>query len=56
MATSYHDIGSRVKDCRTGIDDQSYQTSAYNILAWTYAAFDEVACAFPDPEPCPSKV
>ena len=47
MATSYHDIGSRVEHRRTGIDDQ---TSDYDFLAWTYPAFDEVACAFPDPE------
>ena len=53
MATSYHDIGSRVKHRRTGIDDQ---TSDYDFLAWTYSAFDEVGCGFPDPELCPSKV
>ena len=53
MTTSYHDIGSRVKHRRTGIDDQ---TSDYDFLAWSYPAFDKVACEFPDPELCPSTV
>lgn len=50
MATSYHDIGSRVKHRRTGIDNQ---TSDYDFIVWTYLAFDEVACEFTNPELCP---
>ena len=53
MATSYHHIASRVKHRRTGIDDQS---SDHGFLAWTYTAFEEVACEFGDPELCPSEV
>ena len=55
MTTIYHDIGSRIKHCRTGIDDQ---ISDYYVLAWIYPALDEVACEFPDPDPelCPFKV
>ena len=53
MAASYHDIGSRVNYRWTGIDDQ---TSDYDFLAWTYPTFDEVACAFPSLELCPSNV
>ena len=33
MTTIYHDIGSRIKHCRTGIDDQ---ISDYYVLAWIY--------------------
>jgi hypothetical protein len=57
IATSYHDIGSRFQHRRTAIEDQSHQPSDYyDFLVWTYPAFDEVACAFPDPELCRSKV
>jgi hypothetical protein len=50
IPTSYHDIGSRVKHRKTGIDDQSHQPSDYDFfIAWTYPAFA-------DPEPCLSKL
>ena len=42
-------IGSRVKHL-TGIGDQCDQTSyVFLQVAWTYPAFDDVACAFPLP-------
>ena len=53
MATTYHGIGGRIQHCRAGIGDQ---TSDYDFLAWTYPAFDDVACEFLDPELCPSTV
>ena len=49
LATCYHGIGSRVKHRRTGIDDQVHDSG--DLLVWTYPAVDEVACAFPDPDP-----
>ena len=52
MATSYHGIGSRVKHSRTRIDIRPLTV----FMAWTYPVFEEVACAFLDPERCPSKV
>ena len=45
MDNIYHDIGSRIKHCRTGIDDQ---TSDYDFLARIYPVLDEVSCEFRD--------
>ena len=42
VATTYHDIGSRIKHRRTGVDDKTFE-------------YDFLANIYPDPELCPSK-